>query len=866
MDCGPAALKCLLEGHGIRAAYGRLREACQTEVDGTSIDTLEVVARQLGLEADQMMLPVDHVVLPAAGALPALVIVRRPDGNAHFIILWRQIGRWVQVMDPAVGRRWITIEQFRTEVFVHQVAIEAPTWEQWARGGDLEIALRSRLGAIGLGRRGSELFKSASEKAGWLPLAALDAAARMTAAIVSAGGLARGREAEALLVALLEDPISTIPETYWHARPAGKDESGTELIALTGAVLIHVAGVREEKAEAPLPPELAAALTEPAPRPERELWKHVVADGKITIAALGAALVLAAASRILEALLFRGLIDLTRELGLLSSRLAGLAMLAIFLVAVLALELPMASVLLRLGRHLEARIRVAILTKIPRIGDRYFASRPVSDMAERAHSAHVLRQVPELATGFLRSSLELVATTAGIIWLDPESAHWALAAALACFALPLVAQPILLERDLRLRTHAGGLGRFYLDALLGLMPVRTHGAEQSLRHEHEGLLVEWARAARELLRVSVLVEGFQLLVGMGLAGGLLVSYLYRVKDPAGGLLLAYWALALPGLGQELSLSLRQYPRIRSATLRLLEPLGALEDPLASLDARVRAPQKGAASIRFDGVSVHAAGHTILEGVDLEIDPGQHVGIVGPSGAGKSSFVGLLLGWHRPSSGRIFVDSEPLDPAGLLQLRAETAWVDPAVQLWNRTLLDNLRYADRERHAPLAEVIDLAHLRSLLEHLPSGLSTKLGEGGSLVSGGEGQRVRFGRALSKGRARLVILDEPFRGLDRKTRRSLLASARRFWSDATLLVVTHDISDTLDLDRVIVVEGGRVVENDAPSRLERASRSRYRALLDAESEVHSGLWESAGWRRWTVREGGVVEGRASSEEAVP
>src|SRR5688572_4334574 len=101
-----------------------------------------------------MMLPVDHVVLPAAGALPALVIVRRPDGNAHFIILWRQIGRWVQVMDPAVGRRWITIEQFRTEVFVHRVAIEAPTWEQWARGGDLEIALRSRLGAVGLGRRG----------------------------------------------------------------------------------------------------------------------------------------------------------------------------------------------------------------------------------------------------------------------------------------------------------------------------------------------------------------------------------------------------------------------------------------------------------------------------------------------------------------------------------------------------------------------------------------------------------------------------------------------------------------------------------------------------------------------------------------
>ena len=71
MDCGPATLKCLLEGFGILASYGRLREACQTSVDGTSIDTLEDVAQQLGLEANQIMLPVDYALLPQAQALPA---------------------------------------------------------------------------------------------------------------------------------------------------------------------------------------------------------------------------------------------------------------------------------------------------------------------------------------------------------------------------------------------------------------------------------------------------------------------------------------------------------------------------------------------------------------------------------------------------------------------------------------------------------------------------------------------------------------------------------------------------------------------------------------------------------------------------
>ena len=92
--------------------------------------------------------------------------------------------------------------------------------------------------------------------------------------------------------------------------------------------------------------------------------------------------------------------------------------------------------------------------------------------------------------------------------------------------------------------------------------------------------------------------------------------------------------------------------------------------------------------------MRAAGHTILEAIDLAIEAGTHVAIVGPSGAGKSSFVGLLLGWHRPASGRILIDGEPLDGLRLERLRRETAWVDPAVQLWNRSLLENLRYGAR----------------------------------------------------------------------------------------------------------------------------------------------------------------------------
>ena len=88
------------------------------------------------------------------------------------------------------------------------------------------------------------------------------------------------------------------------------------------------------------------------------------------------------------------------------------------------------------------------------------------------------------------------------------------------------------------------------------------------------------------------------------------------------------------------------------------------------------------------------------------------------------------------------------------------------------------------------------LRTVLESLPSGLQTELGENGGLVSGGEGQRVRLGRAFLHRDARLVLLDEPFRGLDRDKRSELLSRARRLWNNSTLLCVTHDLAETLSL----------------------------------------------------------------------
>jgi len=256
------------------------------------------------------------------------------------------------------------------------------------------------------------------------------------------------------------------------------------------------------------------------------------------------------------------------------------------------------------------------------------------------------------------------------------------------------------------------------------------------------------------------------------------------------------------------------------------------------------------------VRVVAGGHQILEVGALAIAPGEAVAIVGASGAGKSSLVGLLLGWHRSSTGTVRIDGAPLDGAGIEALRRRTVWIDPAVYLWNRSLADNLAFGLAATPEALGAVLDEADLGEVVRRLPQGVATPLGEAGGLVSGGEGQRVRFGRGLLRQSPRLVILDEPFRGLSREQRQTLLARARRRWSSATLFCVTHDIAETAAFPRVLVIADGRVAEDGAPAALLAQPGSRYAALVEAERRVRAAAWSGDRWRRLQLEDRRIVE----------
>jgi ABC-type bacteriocin/lantibiotic exporter with double-glycine peptidase domain len=875
MDCGPASLKSLLEGFGISISYPRLQEACQTDLDGTSINVIERIAVRLGLEAEQIMIPVDHLLLPAARSLPALLVTRRQQ-MLHFLVAWRRHGPFVQVMDPAKGRRWVRASDLNDQIYLHTHRVSASAWREWAASGEFTDSLAERLIRLRLPRpRRERLAADAASDPSWRGFATLDAATRMVASIVRSGGLRAGEDADRVLQTLVKrsadagtDIGPIIPASYWSIRPDPSQPDGSRIL-FRGAVLIRVTdrAVTDGELGEPAMPEnlselskdLVTAVQEPALRPLREVIQRVGMDGALAPALLIWAILLGASAVLVEVLLLRGFLEMGSVLGVAQHRVGALIVLLVFVAALLLLDLAVGRGIMRLGRRLEARLRMAVLEKLPRLGDRYFQSRLVSDMAQRAHGLPALHALPDLGARLIRFSAQLVLTAVGLVWLDPASAPTAVFATALALGIPLATRRVFAERELRKRTHAAAMSRFYLDCLLGLVTARTHGAERSLRRGHETLVVEWAQAGLHLLRGSVVIEGLQSLTGFCLAAWLVLGYVERGGSPGGTLLFVYWALSLPVLGRELAISVQRYPAHRNVLVRLLEPLGApdeTEPSGSSCTAVSPGAMRSGVAVAFERVNLRLAGHEILHDMSVTIRSGEHVAIVGRSGAGKSSLVGLLLGWYRPSSGQVLIDDVSLKGNALASLRRQTAWVDPSVQLWNRSLFDNLGYGDPEGLTGLlGQVIETAELERVLETLPDGLQSLLGEGGALTSGGEGQRVRFGRALLQRHVRLVILDEPFRGLDRRRRHELLARARTFWRDATLLCVTHDISETQAFDRVLVLEAGRIVEDGNPYDLSKRAGSAFARLLEAERDV-SDLWSAPGWRRLRLEQGSLVE----------
>ena len=286
-----------------------------------------------------------------------------------------------------------------------------------------------------------------------------------------------------------------------------------------------------------------------------------------------------------------------------------------------------------------------------------------------------------------------------------------------------------------------------------------------------------------------------------------------------------------------------YVRNLQRSVNDMEELVALYDQPLGIDDRPGAKpitiREG--RIGFEAVDFHYGRHSkpLYSGLEVTIAPGEKVGLVGHSGSGKTTFVKLIQRLHDVSGGRITVDGIDIRDVTQATLRQQIAIVQQEPVLFHRSLAENIAYA--KPGASLKQIIEaaeLANAHGFISRLPKGYETMVGERGIKLSGGERQRVAIARAFLSD-ARVLILDEATSSLDSESELLIQQAMERLMVGRTTIVIAHRLSTVRALDRLLVFDAGKVVEEGTHAELVAKPDGIYRRLFERQAlELIKGL----------------------------
>jgi ATP-binding cassette subfamily B protein len=269
-------------------------------------------------------------------------------------------------------------------------------------------------------------------------------------------------------------------------------------------------------------------------------------------------------------------------------------------------------------------------------------------------------------------------------------------------------------------------------------------------------------------------------------------------------------------------------RLAEALVTLLVPHQLNDHPRASPFVR-----RGA-FVQLKHVSFsYPNGRAVFDDLSLEVERGQRVGLVGPSGGGKSTLVALIQRFYDLNEGRILIDGQDIALVTQESLRSAIAVVPQDFSLFHRSAMENIRYGRSD--ATDGEVIEaaaLANCRDFVEALPQGFATLVGDRGVKLSGGQRQRIAIARAFLKD-APLLLLDEATSALDGESDEAIQQALAKLMRGRTVITIAHRLSTVRNLDRIIVLQSGRIVQDGPPDQLMRHD-GMYRSLVQREIRI--------------------------------
>ena len=521
-----------------------------------------------------------------------------------------------------------------------------------------------------------------------------------------------------------------------------------------------------------------------------------------------------------------------------AERVAGLGRVALqyglLVLAVFVLTFLQVVLLEWIGQRVMHRLRQHLFTHLLTLDLAFFQSQPAGRLVTRL--TNDIQNMHEMFTSVMVSLFNDGLKLAGIFWFLAMM-NSRLALVMAVFVpLALVITRIFSrfarEKFREIRVQLARLNSFLAESLAGMTVIQVFGGQERSSREHSELTGEYLQRSFGQIRVfGVFMPLTELMSSAAIAlivwygGGEVVRSNLTIGELAA--FLSYMRLFFQPL-RELS---QKYSIVQSA-------MASAERIFQTLDTEPRiispprsaggaAPARPAGRIEFDQVDfAYNPDEPVLTDITLSIAPGETVALVGSTGAGKSTLISLLVRFYDPVRGVVRIDGRDLHDLPLTELRQQVGLIMQDIFILPDTVRANIVLDQDPDEGRLAGLLARTGLQSFVDRLPQGLDTRIGEGALNLSVGEKQLLSFARALYRDPA-ILVLDEATAAIDTESENLLEQAIAAGFHDRTSLVIAHRLSTIRRADRIVVMDGGRIVEEGSHETL-MARDSQYARMV--------------------------------------